>query len=66
MKKYLFGLSAMLVGTGLMFVLMHGEVRAEVHPEAELEKVSHGLDYFKFRDVSCVRLFDRSISCVKS
>jgi len=26
MKKYLFGLGAMLVGAGLMFVLMHGEV----------------------------------------
>jgi len=25
MKKYLFGLGAMLVGAGLMFVLMHGE-----------------------------------------
>ena len=29
MKKYLFGLGAMLVGAGLMLVLMHGEVRAE-------------------------------------
>ena len=29
MKKYLFGLGAMLVGAGLMFVLMHGEVKAE-------------------------------------
>ena len=29
MKKYLFGLSAMLVGAGLMFVLMHGEVSAD-------------------------------------
>ena len=28
MKKYLFGLGAMLVGAGLMFVLMHGEVSA--------------------------------------
>ena len=28
MKKYLFGLGAMLVGAGLMFVLMHGEVEA--------------------------------------
>ena len=25
MQKYLFGLGAMLVGAGLMFVLMHGE-----------------------------------------
>ena len=29
MKKYLFGLGAMLVGAGLMFVLMHGEVSAD-------------------------------------
>ena len=29
MKKYLFGLGAMLVGAGLMFVLMHMEVSAE-------------------------------------
>ena len=28
MKKYLFGLGAMLVGAGLMFVLTHGEVSA--------------------------------------
>ena len=28
MKKYLFGLGAMLVGARLMFVLMHGEVSA--------------------------------------
>jgi len=34
MKGYLFGLGAMLVGAGLMFVLMHGEVRAE----GEIEK----------------------------
>ena len=29
MKKYLFGLGAMLVGAGLMFVLMQGEVSAD-------------------------------------
>ena len=28
MKKYLFGLGAMLVGAGLMFVLTYGEVSA--------------------------------------
>ena len=33
MKKYLFGLGAMLVGAGLMFVLMHGEVSADAPPE---------------------------------
>ena len=30
MKKQLFGLGAMLVGAGLMFGLMHGEVSAEI------------------------------------
>ena len=30
MKKYLFGLGAMLVGAGLIFVLMHGEVAAQM------------------------------------
>ena len=33
MKRYLMGLGAMLVGVGLMFVLMHGEVRADGKPE---------------------------------
>jgi len=33
MKKYLFGLGTMLVGAGLMFVLMHGEVSADSKPE---------------------------------
>ena len=33
MKNYLFGLGAMLVGAGLMFVLMHGEVSADSKPE---------------------------------
>ena len=34
MKGYLFGLGAMLVGAGLMFVLMHGEVSGEVSNKA--------------------------------
>jgi hypothetical protein len=29
MKKYLFGLGAMLVGAGLMFIFTHAEVSAE-------------------------------------
>ena len=33
MKRYLFGLGAMLVGAGLMFVLMHEEVSADSKPE---------------------------------
>ena len=35
MKKYLFGLGAMIVGAGLMFVLMHGEVSADSKKEHE-------------------------------
>ena len=33
MKDYLFDLGAMLVGAGLMFVLMYGEVSAEGEPK---------------------------------
>ena len=35
MKKYLFGLGTMLVGAGLTFVLMHGEVSADSKKENE-------------------------------
>ena len=38
MKKYLFGLGAMVVGAGLMFALMHGEVGAETDGEKESVK----------------------------
>ena len=39
MKKYLFGLGAMIVGAGLMFVLMHGEVSAvQVFEEPPMDK----------------------------
>jgi hypothetical protein len=38
MKGYLFGLGAMLVGAGLMFVLMHGEVRADDHNKSDIAK----------------------------
>jgi len=37
MKKYLFGLGAMLVGAGLMFVLMHGEVSADDYNKVKCE-----------------------------
>ena len=40
MKKYLFGLGAMLVGAGLMFVLVHGEVNAEGNTDAYCENIS--------------------------
>ena len=37
MKGYLFGLGAMLVGAGLMFVLMHGEVSADDYNKVKCE-----------------------------
>ena len=40
MKKYLFGLGAMVVGAGLMFALMHGEVSAE--GEADFDFICKG------------------------
>ena len=45
MKGYLFGLGAMLVGAGLMFVLMRGEVNAEgekgIHCEEFVSNLEH-------------------------
>jgi hypothetical protein len=38
MKKYLFGLGTMIVGAGLMFVLMHGEVSADSNPKSSLHQ----------------------------
>ena len=38
MKKYLFGLGAMLVGAGLMFIFTHAEVRADVSILLEAER----------------------------
>ena len=75
MKKYLFGLGAMLVGAGLMFVLMHGEVRAE-GAKAHCEDVGSGLQFCKVRNLTCVTYVtgsysvrlnaSSSFSCVKS
>ena len=42
MKNYLFGLGAMLVGAGLMFVLMHGEVNAEDMKKIKCESFETG------------------------
>ena len=74
MKKYLFGLGAMLVGAGLMFVLMHGEVSANVKPEPfvcseAIEAVFqgeavHNLWHCQTANMSC-GLSARGISCVK-
>ena len=71
MKKYLFGLGAMLVGAGLMFVFPHTEVSAdEEWKEARCQKykisVNFGhVEYCKIEDLTCVRFKD-SVSCVKT
>ena len=76
MKKYLFGLGAMVVGAGLMFVLMHGEVSADVQdedPTCETFRISLPGDpiylvYCKIKDLTCVveGLTNDALSCVKT
>ena len=76
MKKYLFGLGAMLVGAGLMFVLMHGEVSAEGEKaRCELLRIdddafmslhySESFSYCKIKDLTCVSA-KNGLWCVKS
>jgi hypothetical protein len=71
MKGYLFGLGAMLVGAGLMFVLMHGEVSAD-SPTLDADchfyktKKLNGIEYCQFKDLTCVIVRNSSVSCVKS
>jgi hypothetical protein len=71
MKKYLFGLGAMLVGAGLMFVLMHGEVSAEREPFVCSESIGggslrshHRIWNCKTRTMSCGLTEKGNISCV--
>jgi hypothetical protein len=75
MKKYLFGLGAMLVGAGLMFVLMHGEVSAEdtideteckmvLLKEGPKQKEFRVVSYCNIKDLTCV-LNGGSTSCVR-
>jgi|TARA_B100000315_G_scaffold205634_1_gene199440 hypothetical protein len=74
MKKYLFGLGAMLVGAGLMFVLMHGEVDAETSALAgESYCVDFNLgaghhtshfSYCQIHDLTCISAHN-GLSCVK-
>ena len=70
MKKYLFGLGAMVVGAGLMFVLMHGEVEAFFAPDGmtkvkcelfdsditfdPLHQHNQRYTYCKINDLTCV------------
>tara|TARA_B110000438_G_scaffold170258_1_gene162728 strand:+ start:662 stop:796 length:135 start_codon:yes stop_codon:yes gene_type:complete len=42
MKKYLFGLGAMLFGAGLIFVLMHGEVSADIAKVIIWKQIENG------------------------
>ena len=72
MKKYLFGLGTMVVGAGLMFVLMHGEVNAEGMPKIKCESFDTGtgqftahFPYCKIKDLTCVSARN-GLSCVKS
>ena len=75
MKKYLFGLGAMVVGAGLMFVLMHGEVSAEGEPKKpELFVCSANEDSTSLHMMHCeTKTMDRAltgmglggVSCVK-
>ena len=81
MKKYLFGLGAMVVGAGLMFVLMHGEVRAGSKPEipepfvcSEMTQTSPGnpdayqipIYHCTAKNLSCGLSSQGAVSCVKT
>ena len=75
MKKYLFGLGAMLVGAGLMFVLMHGEVSAEGEPKkpepfvcsANLDSTYQYLMHCETKTMDCalIGVGAGGVSCVK-
>ena len=74
MKQILFGLGAIAVGAGLMFILMQGEVKADVKPEPfvcskAVESVFqgeavHNLWHCQTANMSC-GLSARGISCEK-
>ena len=74
MKGYLFSLGAMLVGAGLTFVLMHGEVEAEISDktlELYCEEGHAGsrtgpMKYCKVKDLTCIFVGRSAVSCVKS
>jgi len=70
MKRYLFGLGAMIVGAGLMFVLMHGEVRADSKPEKFVCSFHHAkfvnILHCQAGNLSCGVLRNGGVSCVKT
>ena len=71
MKKYLFGLGAMLVGAGLMFVLMHGEVSAEGDSNAiqckmyETGRTGAWVEVCEINDLICATRGGATLSCLK-
>ncbi len=76
MKKYLFGLGAMIVGAGLMFGFTHTEVSAKEGRKISLAncetiKFPTYIGYpstnsCKIGELTCVIMYDKGISCVKS
>ena len=73
MKKYLFGLGAMVVGAGLMFALMHGEVSAEseakkpeqfVCSSATSSPPANFMYHCETKTLDCA-VYSESVSCVK-
>ena len=80
MKKYLFGLGAMLFGAGLMFLFTHTDVSAESEVKVDTIQceefkysnqttilINGHVDYCKFKDMTCVLAHspDEGISCVR-
>jgi hypothetical protein len=72
MKKYLFGLGAMLVGAGLMFIFTHTEVSAESE-ENKPEKFvcsdgyigeNYYVSHCETKTLNCAVL-NNGVSCVK-
>ena len=57
MKKYLFGLGAMIVGAGLMFVFTHTEVSAEKLRDKRLKEVTAGMEANKPEPFACSRQY---------
>ena len=72
MKKYLFGLGAMLVGAGLMFIFTHTEVSAESEANKPEPFVCSkfvngdyfGLNHCETKTLDCAVSLE-SISCIK-
>ena len=67
MKKYLFGLGAMIVGAGLMFVLMHEEVSADSKPEPfvcseSMKEYNFVLSHCETKTLDCA-VTNKGISC---